>query len=378
MRVRCKLFIAVMSLCMAVLSVTHAGAVGTSAKAYVLMNADTGEVLALSNAHLRLSMASTTKIMTALILAEQNTPDRKITATKEMVTVEGSSMGLLPGDKVSYYELLVGMLLPSGNDAANTAAICVAGSVEKFADLMNIRASEIGMTNTHFVTPSGLDDDEHYTTAYDMALLTAEAIKNDCIRSIVSEPSITVSFGDPPYQRTLYNHNKLLNTYEFCIGVKTGFTKKSGRCLVTAAEKDGCRVIAVTLNDPDDWNDHKRLLEYGLSQLTPTDVTAKLNNNSLSVVGGTADSVGIAFPHYLCGCTNTTVNGITSKISSVPFLYAPVASGQTVGKVEYYYNGTLIHTSEIITLNSVEYKKFEPSFSERFKNQLKFILKHFI
>ena len=379
MKICLKLSAVVLTLLTAVTVLTQsAGAVSASAKAYVVINAETGEVLVSSNAHLRLSMASTTKIMTALILAEQNTHEKEITATKEMVTVEGSSMGLLPGDKVSYYELLVGMLLPSGNDAANTAAICVAGSTEKFADLMNRRAAEIGMTNTHFVTPSGLDDKEHYTTAYDMSLLAAEALKNETIRDIVSKESITVTFGNPPYQRTLYNHNKLLGLYEYCIGVKTGFTKKSGRCLVSAAEKDGCRVIAVTLDDPNDWNDHCGLLDYGLSKLSLKDVTADIKLDALPVVGGKDDTVSVSLPRYLCGCTDATQSGITAEVSAVPFVYAPVNCGQTVGYVNYSYNGKIIHTSEIIALKSVERVEYKPGFFERFKKQINNLFMFFI
>ena len=379
MKICLKLSAVVLTLLTAVTVLTQsAGAVSASAKAYVVINAETGEVLVSSNAHLRLSMASTTKIMTALILAEQNTHEKEITATKEMVTVEGSSMGLLPGDKVSYYELLIGMLLPSGNDAANTAAICVAGSTEKFADLMNRRAAEIGMTNTHFVTPSGLDDKEHYTTAYDMSLLAAEALKNETIRDIVSKESITVTFGNPPYKRTLYNHNKLLGLYEYCIGVKTGFTKKSGRCLVSAAEKDGCRVIAVTLNDPNDWNDHCGLLDYGLSKLSLKDVTADIKLDALPVVGGKDDTVSVSLPRYLCGCTDATQSGITAEVSAVPFVYAPVNCGQTVGYVNYCYNGKIIHTSEIIALRSVECVEYKPGFFERFKKQINNLFMFFI
>ncbi len=352
-------------------------AVSASAKAYVLINADTLDILAAGNAHLRLPMASTTKIMTALLLAEQNTPDKEIVTTKEMVTVEGSSMGLTVGDRVSYYELLVGMLLPSGNDAANTAAISVAGSVDKFAELMNRKAQLIGMKNTHFVTPSGLDADEHYSTAYDMALLATEALKNEVIREIVSEEKITVTFGNPPYQRTLYNHNKLLARYEYCIGIKTGFTKKSGRCLVSAAEKDGCRVVAVTLNDPNDWQDHERLLEYGLSCIEPIDVTKPLPFETVSVVGGDCDRVTVASAGFSCGGNNALADSVLAEYRLTPFVYAPVHAGQTVGSVEYYYNGRLLHKENIIALESVDIKVTKPSFFEKFANVLLFILECF-
>lgn len=361
-----------------VVFITNARCYSVNASGYILINADTFEVLAGDNIHKKLSMASTTKIMTALILAEQNTPEKEVITTKEMVTVEGSSMGLLPGDSVSYYELIVGMMLPSGNDAANTAAISVAGSIEKFADLMNKKACEIGMENTHFVTPSGLDDDEHYSTAYDMALLAAYALKNDVLRDIMSKPSITVTYGNPPYQRTLCNHNKLLNTFEYCIGVKTGFTKKSGRCLVSAAEKDGCRVIAVTLNAPSDWNDHEYLLEYGLGCLQQYDVTYDLPINSISVVGGVKDSVTVATERFMCGCTDISKNGISAEYMILPFIYAPVKTGQTVGKVNYYYDNKIIKSSDIITINSTDKKEIKLTFKQKFKINLNTIFKHYI
>ncbi len=367
-----------LAVCLVCIKCQTVSAIETSAKAYVLLNADTLDVIAAGNAHKRLPMASTTKIMTALILAELNTPDKEIVTTKEMVTVEGSSMGLKAGDSVSYYELLVGMLLPSGNDAANTAAICVAGSAEKFADLMNKKAKDIGMSNTHFVTPSGLDAKEHYSTAYDMALLTAEALKNDTIREICSKDKITVTFGDPPYQRTLYNHNKLLGRYEYCIGVKTGFTKKSGRCLVSAAEKDGCRVIAVTLNDPDDWDDHEKLLDYGLSIVKNVDITKPLPFDTVKVVGGEKERVSVAAPRCYCGGDSELSSNVTVKYSLKPFVYAPIQSGQTVGTVEYFYGGKILRTTEIITLEGVDQKAYAPSFFELFKNYLYILLECFV
>ena len=356
----------------------NVGAVSVSAKSYILINADTGEVLSASNAHTRLPMASTTKIMTALLLAELGTPEKTVTVTDEMVRVEGSSMGLKAGDTVTHYGLLVGMLLPSGNDAANSAAVSVAGSLKAFTELMNLRAQEIGMKNTHFVTPSGLDAEGHYSTAYDMALLAREALQNDTVCEIVSQEKITVSFGTPQYQRTFYNHNKLLSSFEYCIGVKTGFTKKSGRCLVSAAEKDGCCVIAVTLNAPDDWNDHKELLELGLSQLEATDVTAKLPIENISVVGGIEKCVDVAVPQFVCGLSRSSLDRVAYKVYTKPFVYAPVSLGQQVGTVEYFYNNELIHTSHIISLGSIGIKQYRPSFSERFADAFKTLFKWFV
>lgn len=349
-----------------------------SAKSSVLINADTFEILRSDNAHKRMSMASTTKLMTALILAEQRTPYKIITVTNEMVTVEGSSMGLLAGDSVTYYDLLVGMMLSSGNDAANTAAISVAGSIEKFAELMNKKAAELGMVNTNFVTPSGLDSDNHYSTAYDMALLGAAVLKNDVLREIVSAESLTVTFGNPPYRRRLYNHNKLLNQYEYCIGLKTGFTKKSGRCLVSAAKKNDATVVAVTLNAPDDWNDHKKLLEFGLSKVNAKDLTYDFDDDTMPVVGGFPSRIRIEAEHYLCGCTENTEVNMTVELNLLPFVYAPVTPGQTVGSVNYYCNGTLIHKSDVYSLAGVDVYIGKQDFLSKLIHSFKGLLIGFI
>lgn len=352
-------------------------AVSTSAKSHILINADTLEVLDSNNSHLRLSMASTTKIMTALILAEQNTPDKTIVTTKKMVTVEGSSMGLLEGDTVSYYALLVGMLLSSGNDAANTTAIAIAGSTDKFAELMNKKAAQIGMTNTHFVTPSGLDDEEHYSTAYDMALLAAYALKNETIRSIVCQKSITVSYGNPPYKRTLTNHNKLLSMYDKCIGVKTGFTKKSGRCLVSAASDNGCTVIAVTLNDKDDWDDHINLLEYGLSKLTPKDVSYKFDIDTVNVVGANTLGARVSAERLVIGLDKSNSSNIKAELFLKPFIYAPVRPGTVVGYVEYSLDGIAIAKFDVYTVADLEFEQEKKrTFYENIFIKIKNILLH--
>ena len=237
------------------------GALSTSAKAAAIINGDTGEVIYEQNANQRLPMASTTKIMTALLLCEQEAFEREIVVTDEMVRVEGSSMGLLPGDRVTYRDLLYGMLLASGNDAANTTAISVGGSIEQFVQMMNNKAAELGLHNTQFVTPSGLDAEGHYTTAHDLAQLAAYALQNQNFAEAAGSDSATLCYGNPPYNRKLQNHNRLLRLSDDVVGVKTGYTKKSGRCLVSAGRRDGKLVVAVTLNDSNDWQDHLSMLE---------------------------------------------------------------------------------------------------------------------
>lgn len=334
--------------CFCLLSVFHVrvdASIGVSAEAAVLMCADNGEVVYAVNEHKQLSMASTTKIMTSLLVLEERTPFREVNVTKQMVSIEGTSMGLLPGDTVNFDALVHGMLLASGNDAANTAALVVGGSAENFAVMMNRRAKEIGMDNTNFVTASGLDDEEHYSTAFDMALLACEALENPEFRSICAKKSASLCYGNPPYSRTLTNHNRLLWSYSHAIGVKTGFTKKSGRCLVSAAERDGITLVAVTLNDRDDWNDHINMFEYGFSQVKKSEIFPDLSSVLLPIVGG--DAAGVA----------VEVGGIPAIVSDYPveynvylrrFEYAPVVAGECVGYVEYVSNGEVCGHSSIV------------------------------
>ena len=211
-------------------------------------------------------MASTTKIMTALVAIESSPLDKNVMISDMAIGTEGSSLYLKKGEIMSMSDLLMGLMLRSANDAAAAIAYEISGSIEAFADKMNEKAASIGVTDTHFTNPHGLDDENHYTTAADLAIITAEALKNDTFLEIVSTEKCIIKNFDGE-ARLLTNHNKLLSLYDGAIGVKTGFTKKSGRCLVGAAERDGMRLIAVTINAPDDWNDHEALFDFGFSRL---------------------------------------------------------------------------------------------------------------
>lgn len=318
-------------------------AVFVSARGAVMMCVETGEVLFSENPDKRLSMASTTKIMTSLLALEAAKPQLEIEVTSEMAEVEGTSMGLRAGDSVSLLEIVYGMLIQSGNDAANTAAIVLAGSVEDFSVMMNKRAEEIGMKNTNFVTPSGLDDEEHYSTAYDMALLACECIKNPEFRKICSQKSARLSYGNPPYDRTLTNHNRLLWSMEDCIGIKTGFTQKSGRCLVSAAQRDGVTLVVVTLNDPDDWNDHISLFDYGFS-VCSSDVLSPACRR-LNVCGSDKDSVPVV-PAY--EPLFPKAENVKCEVYLRRFEYAPVLKGETVGKAVYRSGGKIVYELPLI------------------------------
>jgi D-alanyl-D-alanine carboxypeptidase/D-alanyl-D-alanine carboxypeptidase (penicillin-binding protein 5/6) len=327
-------------------------ALSINARASVLIDGLSGKVIYSLNENEKLSMASTTKIMTALILCEQENLEKEITVTKEMVAVEGTSMGLTVGTKVSLNDLLYGMLLSSGNDAANATAIAVGGNIDNFVSLMNKRAQELGLKNTHFDTPSGLDGDTHYTTALELALLTRYALCNERFSAAAKTKSISLKFCGA--NRTLYNHNKLLSIFDGAVGVKTGFTKKSGRCLVSAAERENGKVIAVTLNDPDDWNDHKELLNFGLEKLGGEKQTFSEKTYEVYVKGGkeavvTAESTSVSFRTYK--------EKVIKKEFIMPYVSAPVKKGEEIGYIEYYC-GNFLCAKEILTAqNDVDASK---------------------
>ena len=349
-----------------------------SARAYTVMIADTQEVLFSQNENMRLPMASTTKIMTALILAEQKDLSKTFKITKEMVAVEGSSMGLLPGDIVSLKDLLYGMLLASGNDAANATAFFLAGGLKEFAEKMNTKAAQLGMKNTHFVTPSGLDDENHYTTANDMAILTAQALKNNEFKAACSSQSATLYYGNPPYKRTLKNHNKLLSLYDGLIGVKTGFTKKSGRCLVTAAQRDGKTVIAVTLNDPNDWQDHIGLLGDAFATTTTLTFSNDDIADSVPVINGDCDRVSISAKTAKICVSNKNSGNIKRKVLIPEFVYSSLSAGEKIGEIRYYLNGKNICTTDIISVADVhtviKKKEFSKKFYEKFLLLIRLII----
>ena len=235
----------------------QAEAIQLSATAAILMDADSGEILYEKDAGRRMRIASTTKIMTALVALDRARLTDTITVTAAHM-VEGSSMYLKPGETVTVEELLYGLMLCSGNDAALALADCC-GGLEEFVQAMNDKAAELGMQDTSFANPNGLDDENHYSTARDMAVLAAYAAQNPTFRRICSTRTATVG------SRTMTNHNKLLSQLEGCIGMKTGYTKAAGRTLVSCAQRDGCRLVAVTLCDGNDWADHKSLSEMGFA-----------------------------------------------------------------------------------------------------------------
>ena len=307
-----------------------------SAQKAIAVDASTGRVLYEKDADSRSLIASTTKIMTALIVCEQCNVLDRMQIPPEAVGIEGSSMYLREGEVFTIQELLYGLMLHSGNDAAVALAIYCGGTVEGFAELMNDKARRLGLTGTHFENPNGLDSPGHYSTARDLATLAVYAMKNPIFAKTVSTKSIRIG------QRSLTNHNKLLWRVEGADGVKTGFTKAAGRILVSSAVRSGRRLICVTINDGNDWADHAALLEEGFSDYTVKTIVSEGDYvGSVEVAGGEANRVQLLaaedFDYPLAEGETIEI-----RVSGAGFVYAPVAEGGSAGMVYVTLQGKAV------------------------------------
>ncbi len=315
------------------------------------MDADTYEVLYQKNADEQRSIASTTKILPSIIACESGRLSETVTVTWDMVNTHGSLLGLREGDQITLYDLVAGMLLPSGNDAANAAAIFLAGSLEDFSALMNEKARSLGMEASYFVTPSGLDEGDHHSTARDMALLTAYAVKNSDFAEIFAMSSYEVTINGE--KQTIYNHNRLLQELEGCTGGKTGFTDKAGRCLVSTAQRNGNTLVCVTLGAPDDWNDHKKLYEECFAKYESCTFTDTI---AVPAVGGTKNEINCAYSAELHVLNK---NLVTVELYAFPFVYCPVSAGEKLGKAVIKYKEKEIFVADITAQENAEYNYAE-------------------
>lgn len=315
------------------------------------MDADTYEVLYQKNADEQRSIASTTKILPSIIACESGRLSETVTVTWDMVNTHGSLLGLREGDKITLYDLVAGMLLPSGNDAANAAAIFLAGSLEDFSALMNEKARSLGMEASYFVTPSGLDEGDHHSTARDMALLTAYAVKNSDFAEIFAMSSYEVTINGE--KQMIYNHNRLLQELEGCTGGKTGFTDKAGRCLVSTAQRNGNTLVCVTLGAPDDWNDHKKLYEECFAKYESCTFTDTI---AVPAVGGTKNEINCAYSAELHVLNK---NLVTVELYAFPFVYCPVSAGDKLGKAVIKYKEKEIFVADITAQENAEYNYAE-------------------
>lgn len=346
-------------------------ALSVSAEYACVIDAQTGRVIYEKNAHTNHSMASTTKIMTALVALENGNLNDLVTVGKNAAGTEGTSLYLKVGDKLPLSELLYGLMLRSGNDAAIAIAEHISGSVEKFAELMTSRAKTIGAQNTSFKNPNGLDEEGHFTTAYDLAIITREALKNENFAEIVKTKSKSIQNG----AQTVVNHNKLLNSYEGCIGVKTGYTKKTGRCLVSAAERDDVKIIAVTLNAPNDWQDHKNMLDYAFSKTVCFPLIAEqMTVNSVTVKSGESNTLELCADRsfYLSESSDTKFKNAKINLKIPDFVTAPVKKGEIIGALEIFYKDELLDTINLVAASEIKYREPKPhkEFFEIFKKLL--------
>lgn len=337
-----------------------------SARAAVLYEPETKAFLYEKNADTRLSMASTTKIMTALVALESSSLDELVEIDDSAIGTEGSSAYLKHGDVLTMEELLYALLLQSANDAAVAIACHVGGSVEGFAEMMNSRANDMGLLQTNFTNPHGLDDKNHYTTARELAVIASEALKNDTFKTITSTYKKRFSSGER--ERNYVNHNKLLKKYSGCIGVKTGFTKKSGRCLVGAAEKEGLSFITVTLDAPSDWSDHEKLLDLGFEALERV-VLAEAHEfcYKLPVIGGSDASVTAENDEALSFITKKESRDVVTNVKISRFAVAPVKKGDILGEVVFTSDGEILGSVKLKATGDVD-KKEKESFLKKLFN----------
>lgn len=330
-------------------------AVGTNASCAILMDAESGRVLYEQNSHQPRLIASITKLMTALVAVEQAADlDEVVTVKGEWLGSEGSSIYLKAGEEITLRGLLYGLLLQSGNDAAMAIACHTAGSETEFVALMNEKAAELGMKDSSFANPSGLNDDNHYSTAYDMALAAQACLRDETVAEICATRSITIG------TRTFVNHNKLLTRYEGCVGMKTGFTEKAGRTLVSAAARDGQTLICVTLNDGDDWNDHAKLLDYGF-QTYPRQVLCEPGEvlGSVSVEGSLIPTVA-AVTAEEAGYPLKEGEKLTMDVELAPSINAPFEVGTSIGEAVWKKDGEIVARMPLVTQSGAGLDAREP------------------
>ena len=315
-----------------VLHTQAAEAPAVSAASAVLMDGETGRILYANNENEPRAIASITKLMTALVAAEwaQGDLSRTVTIRQEWTGIEGTSLYLRAGEKLTLETLLYGLLLHSGNDAAVALAASCAGDVETFVGWMNQRAQDLGMTNTHFSDPNGLGDENHYSTALDMARLGAACLQNPTVAKITATRSITLE------GRSFTNHNKLLWLYPGCTGMKTGYTRQAGRTLVSSAEKEGQTLVCVTLNDRNDWTDHQALLDYGFETF-PRQVLAEEGETFRQVpVEGSLLRQVPAVARGEVAWPLREGETVRTEIDLPASVQAPVTQGEIAGTVTFY------------------------------------------
>lgn len=319
-----------------------------SAQKAILMDGLTGRVLYEKRPSEKSLIASTTKIMTALLVCENCNVLDQVVIPKEAVGIEGSSMYLREGEHVTVQELLYGLMLSSGNDAATALALYCSGSIEAFAQRMNEKALALGLSGTHFTNPHGLDEPDHYSTARDLAVLAAYAMKNPLFAQTVGTKSVLIG------NRHLTNHNKLLWQVDGAEGVKTGYTKAAGRILVSSAKRQGRRLICVTIDDGDDWADHKALYDQGFADYTPSLLVQPGQiMGTLPVFGGEKDTVELLAAEDVSFAI-APGEQVSFFLSAKEFVYAPAVAGAEAGYAYICVDDVPVRKIPVVFAETVE------------------------
>lgn len=323
----------------------------------ILIETNTGRVLYSTNPNLKLPIASTTKIMTALLALENGNLDEKVKINRKSVGIEGSSIYLFPDEEITLRDLVYGLMLRSGNDAAVAIAIHIGGSVENFAELMNKKAKEIGAKNTNFTNPHGLHNDNHYSTAYDLALITREAMKYEEFKKI-SKTNLWVA--DRDINRYFYNKNKTIRQYDGGDGVKIGYTRKAGRCLVSSATRNNMQLIAVVLNNPTWFNDCYKLFDYGFENYEPMVVYDKNQlARNIYVPNGKKEILPVITKNSLVlPLSKNEVEHLKTTVVLPEKVDAPIKKGDKIGSIKVFIKGQLMYTEDLIARENVIEKGF--------------------
>jgi D-alanyl-D-alanine carboxypeptidase (penicillin-binding protein 5/6) len=331
----------------------------TFASSEITMEINTNRVLFSDNAQLKRPMASTTKIMTAITVIENIADLNETVEIKSSYTgIEGSSIYLQAGEKLTIKELLYGLMLQSGNDCAVALACHTSGSIDKFAELMNTFAKSLGATNTNFTNPHGLHNDNHYTTAYDLAKISCYAMKNVIFKEIVSTKSIKISSPYSNY-RLLLNKNKMLKEYDGATGIKTGFTKKAGRCLVSSANKNGMEVVCVVLGCSPMFERSKNLLDKSYNEYEYTEIfNADLFNEKVKIIGTDIYCQLKTNKSFYYPIKKNEINDIKINIVFPKEITPPFEKEDIVGKIEIFYENQLLFSENIYTIIGVQSKDY--------------------
>ncbi len=326
------------------------------AKGMVVIEGNSGDVLYSKNENLELPMASTTKIVTAIVAIENSSDlDEKFVVSEKAIGIEGTSIYLKSGEKLSLRELLYGLILASGNDCAIAIAEHIAG-LDNFVGLMNEFASNLGLKHTNFKNPHGLDEDGHYTSAYDLSIMTAYALKNPIFREIVSTERMVIEKNDLYQARYLKHKNRLLFTDENCIGVKTGFTDNAGRCLVNAHEENGLQIISVVLNCQPMFEECDRLTKLAMSEYMMKEFVLPYNFvSNVEIDKSPKTEIGIiTIAGFKKPILKSEENEYEVKYILPDRLVAPIELNQGVGSVQVLYKGDVIYQGELITIEDAQ------------------------